>query len=66
MTYADPNRVRTNRHTVTLDKYEEQLVQALANYKGEQVGTLLRELVIKEALDFFEEGHGRSLDQRAA
>lgn len=66
MTYADPKRVRTKRHTVILDDYEDALVQALANYKGEQLGTLLREMVVKEAREMLDLGHEGSLGQRAA
>ncbi|SOD25231.1 hypothetical protein SAMN05518800_1805 [Variovorax sp. YR752] len=66
MTYPDPKRVRTKRHTVCLDDYEDALVQALANYKGEQLGTLLRDLAIKEAREFLGSMHEPSLDQRTA
>ena len=42
--YPDPKRVRSNRYTIRLDDYEDGLVQAMANYQGEQLATLLREL----------------------
>lgn len=41
--YPDPKRVRSNRYTIRLDDYEDGLVQAMANYQGEQLATLLRE-----------------------
>ena len=66
MTYPDPKRVRSNRYTVCLDDYEDALVQALANYKGEQLGTLLRELAIREAQEFAGSTHEPSFGQRAA
>ncbi len=62
--YPDPKRVRDNRLTLRLDDYEHELVQALANYQGEQLSTLLRELVMREAKQVM--SHALSLDQRAA
>ncbi|MBK1711283.1 hypothetical protein [Rubrivivax gelatinosus] len=47
--YPDPKRVRDNRVTLRLDDYEHDLLTALANYQGEQLSTLLRELVMREA-----------------
>lgn len=47
--YADPKRVRDNRVTVRLDDYEHQLIQALANYQGEQPAALMRQLIMREA-----------------
>ncbi|KAF1072678.1 MAG: hypothetical protein GAK45_00113 [Pseudomonas citronellolis] len=47
--YPDPRRVRDNRVVVRFDDYEHDLIQALANYKGEQLATLLREMVMREA-----------------
>lgn len=62
--YPDPKRVRNNRLTLRLDDYEHDLVTALANYQGEQVGTLLRELVMREAQQVL--GTGQSVEQRVA
>lgn len=47
--YPDQNRVRTNRVTLRLDQYEHELLVALANYQGEQLSTLLRDMVIFQA-----------------
>lgn len=47
--YPDPKRVRGNRITVRLDDYEHELIQALANYQGEQPAALLRDLIMREA-----------------
>ena len=47
--YPDQNRVRTNRVTLRLDQYEHELLVALANYQGEQLSTLLRDMVILQA-----------------
>lgn len=47
--YPDPKRVRINRITVNLDEYEHKLLTALAEYQGEQLAKLLRDLVVREA-----------------
>ena len=47
--YPDPNRVRTAKVTVRLDQYEHKLLQALAEYQGEQLSTLLRTMLLREA-----------------
>ncbi len=47
--YPDQNRVRSNRVTLRLDQYEHDLLVALANYQGEQLSTLLRDMVLREA-----------------
>lgn len=47
--YPDPKRVRDNRITIRLDDYEAELVRAMANYQGEQLTTMLRELAMREA-----------------
>jgi hypothetical protein len=64
--YPDPKRVRTNRYTIRLDDYEDGLVTAMAVYQGEQLATLLRELVLREARQVLGLVHEPSLDQRAA
>lgn len=48
--YPDPKRIRENRVTVRLDDYENDLVIALANYRGDAPSTMLREMVLREAL----------------
>jgi uncharacterized protein (DUF1778 family) len=47
--YPDPKRVRDNRITLRLDDYEYALIEALANYQGDQPSTMVRELVLREA-----------------
>ena len=66
MTYPDPKRVRDNRLTLRLDDYEHGLVQALANYQGEQISTLVRDLVLREAQQVVSLVHAPSLDRQAA
>jgi len=60
--YADPKRVRDNRVTIRLDDYEHALVMALANYQGDQPATLVRELLMREAVNVL--GPDDSLTQR--
>ncbi|SDI77690.1 hypothetical protein [Variovorax sp. OV700] len=64
MTYPDPKRIRDNRLTLRLDDYEHGLVQALANYQGEQLSTLLRDLVMREAQQVL--SHALSVNERTA
>lgn len=66
MTYPDPNRVRTFRLTLRLDQYEHDLVQAMANIQGEQLSTLAREVLLKEAQQVMVAVHEDSLGARAA
>ena len=47
--YPDPKRVRAHKVSVCLDAYEHNLLRALAEYQGEQLSVLLRELVVREA-----------------
>lgn len=45
---------RRNRHryaAINLDDYEAKLIDALVDYTGLSKATLLRQLVLKEALD---------------
>ena len=47
--YPDPIRVRDHKVSVCLDAYEHNLLRALAEYQGEQLSVLLRQLVVREA-----------------
>ncbi|MDY7547251.1 hypothetical protein QN360_13080 [Glaciimonas sp. CA11.2] len=47
--YPDTKRIRHNRLTLRFDDYEHDLIQALANYQGEQPSTLLRQMILREA-----------------
>jgi len=47
--YSDPKRVRQHRHMLRLDDYEQALVEALADYQGEPVATILRQLALRQA-----------------
>lgn len=46
--YSDPNRIRARKITVCLDQYEYKLVEALAEYKGEQLAVLSRQMLMQE------------------
>lgn len=46
--YSDPQRVRAQKITICLDQYEHKLVKALAEYKGEQLSVLAREMLMQE------------------
>jgi uncharacterized protein (DUF1778 family) len=54
--YPDPKRVRDNRITLRLDDYEFELIQALANYQGDQPSTMARELLLREAQQVLTQG----------
>ena len=49
--YQDPTRVRTRYAALNLDQYEAQLIDALVDYTGIERASLLRQLVLKEALE---------------
>lgn len=64
--YPDPNRIRNNRLTLRFDRYEHDLIIALANYKGEQPSTLLRQIVMKQATEILGINPAASVSERAA
>ncbi len=49
--YQDPKRVRRPYARINLDEYERRLFDALVDYTGEERATLLRQLILKEALE---------------
>ena len=49
--YQDPKRVRTRYAALNLDQYEAQPIDALVDYTGIERASLLRQLVLKEALE---------------
>ena len=64
--YPDPKRVRNNRVMLRFDDYEHGLISALANYQGEQLATLVRQLVMREAAQVLAHKDSDSLSDRAA
>ncbi|MFP3343340.1 hypothetical protein R0J87_12600 [Halomonas sp. SIMBA_159] len=51
--HQDVRRIRSRYAAVNLDDYEAKLIDALVDYSGMSKATLLRHLVMKEALDTF-------------
>lgn len=49
--YPDPKRVRRRYAAINLDQYEARLIDALVDYTGIERAALLRQLVLKEALE---------------
>ncbi|MCA8165631.1 hypothetical protein [Burkholderia cepacia] len=64
--YPDPKRVRNNKHTVRFDDYEQAVLTALANYQGEQLAVLIREIVMREATAVLAESNTSILDRAGA
>ncbi|MCC5811341.1 MAG: hypothetical protein JJU06_13305 [Ectothiorhodospiraceae bacterium] len=64
--YQDPKRIRRRYGAINLDEYEARLIDALVDYTGIERATLLRQLVIKEALEALgiADFHGGSIAQR--
>ncbi|AQT48770.1 MULTISPECIES: hypothetical protein [Burkholderia] len=64
--YPDPKRIRNNKHTVRFDDYEQAVLTALANYQGEQLAVLIREIVMREATAVLAERNTSILDRAGA
>ncbi|MFH5255976.1 hypothetical protein ACGTRS_32565 [Burkholderia semiarida] len=64
--YPDPKRIRNNKHTVRFDDYEQAVLTALANYQGEQLAVLIREIVMREATAVLAERNAAILDHAGA
>ncbi|KVC61876.1 hypothetical protein [Burkholderia ubonensis] len=64
--YPDPKRVRNNKHTVRFDDYEQAVLTALANYQGEQLSVMIREIVMREATAVLAERNASILDRAGA
>ncbi|KWC22741.1 hypothetical protein WL48_18650 [Burkholderia ubonensis] len=64
--YPDPKRVRNHKHTVRFDDYEQAVLTALANYQGEQLAVLIREIVMREATAVLAERNTSILDRAGA
>ena len=48
--YPDAKRIRSHRVMLRLDDYEHQLVSSLANYQGEELAVMVRQIVMREAV----------------
>ncbi len=49
--HQDARRIRSRYAAVNLDDYEAKLIDALVDYTGMSKATLLRQLILKEALE---------------
>ncbi|WP_447529832.1 hypothetical protein [Vreelandella sp. TE19] len=49
--HQDTRRIRSRYAAVNLDDYEAKLIDALVDYTGMSKATLLRQLILKEALE---------------
>lgn len=64
--YPDTKRIRNNRVMLRLDDYENDIVIALANYQGEAVATVARQIIMREALAVLAADNNYSLGHSAA
>jgi hypothetical protein len=64
--YPDIKRIRNNRVMVRMDDYEHALVVSIANYQGESVATIVRQIVMKEAMAVLAQDNSDSLPRSAA
>lgn len=49
--HQDTRRIRSRYAAINLDEYEAKVIDALVDYTGISKATLLRQLVLKEALE---------------
>ncbi|MGP9500246.1 hypothetical protein [Halomonas sp. AOP43-D1-4] len=49
--HQDTRRIRHRYAAINLDEYEAKVIDALVDYTGMSKATLLRQLVLKEALE---------------
>lgn len=49
--HQDTRRIRQRYAAINLDEYEAKVIDALVDYTGMSKATLLRQLVLKEALE---------------
>jgi hypothetical protein len=63
--HQDTRRIRQRYAAINLDEYEARLIDALVDYTGMSKATLLRQLILKEALDTLGVGDIVSVGQRA-
>lgn len=49
--YRDNRRLKAHRTGINLDEFEDNLIEALAAYTGVEKATLMREMVMRAAMD---------------
>ncbi len=54
--YPDAKRIRSHRVMLRLDDYEHQLVSSLADYQGEAIAVMVRQIVMREAVAVIDAG----------
>ena len=66
--YPDAKRIRSHRVMLRLDDYEHQLVSSIANYQGEELAVLVRQIVMREALAVIalDDNNSDSVQRRSA
>ena len=66
--YPDAKRIRSHRVMLRLDDYEHQLVSSIANYQGEELAVLVRQIVMREALTVIaaDDDNSDSVQRRSA
>lgn len=63
--YPDPKRVRQHRIVVRLDQYELDVLASIANYQGEAIATMARNLIMREAATVLSSDNTGSVTQHA-
>jgi len=58
--YADPAKIRSHTVKLRLNDEEYKLVNALADYTGEQKAVLLREIILEQAVSLIDSGNDNS------
>lgn len=48
--YPNPDRIRDRKVNVRLDTLEHRLLTALADYRGEQLSTMIRRMALAQAM----------------
>ena len=60
--YPDPKRVRHHRIALNLNDYEYALIEAYSNYTGIDKSSLVRQLVMREAIHLLDEQNNQHKD----
>ena len=63
--YPDPKRIRQHRIVVRLDQYEHDVLASIANYQGEAIATMARNLIMREAAAVLSLDNTTSVSQQA-
>lgn len=58
--YPDERRIKNNRVIVRFDDFEYELLVSLAAYRGDQLATMLREIIMNDAGGIFDAKNKKS------